>query len=363
MSGCVDLGGWVSSVRGEIPGADGFRAAFHLAGCAACRRELDEARRMLNALAPGPVRDAKAHDEHEDLVALAAAIARREFPPGAWRCEECVDILLASIESTREIAGEAATPPLTLRPRPRAAWLWIAGGVAAAAAVLGFVAFTAPAQDWARAAGLCRFQVWRLPGRVAGDVQRIASGGALAPPRFVLPSGPIDIERDPEVQPTAPRTVSPRWETSLDVRPEFRFSGTGGRAEVFLLDGNRKFLWSATSDEAGRMPFPATESALARGATYYWKVNLLDDERVRASAYAGFTVLGDDEAEPCRADLARASSARFVEAVVAERCGLYTRAAQAFDAAARSIDEPALATRLARELRLRQGLEDEAGPR
>jgi hypothetical protein len=277
-----------------------------------------------------------------------------------------VELLLASLESVRP-GRQSETAPLAFPAparRSRAAVYWLAGSLAAAAAVVfAFFALAPPEQDWARTAGLRRLQMWRLPAQVAENVRRVASGGALAAPRFTLPSGPIEVERDPELTPTAPRTESPRWETALDARPEFRWSGSGGRAEVFVLDSERKFLWSAESDEPGRLPFPATAEPLQRGATYYWKVNLLDDERVRPSAYAGFTVLSAEEAEKCRADLERAASAAFVEAVVAERCGLYTRAAQSFEAAAGSSTDPALATRLARELRLRQGLEEDAGPR
>jgi hypothetical protein len=365
MSRCLDLSAWTGVVRGDVPDREGFRVALHLLECGACRSQLHEARRIVQALAPPVPHAERVHDEHEDLAALAEALARREIPAGAWSCEACVELLLASLESIRDpergAAPSLAFPPPARRSRP--AWFWFAGSLAAAAAaVFALFAFAPPGPGWARAAGLRRIQVWRLPAEVAEDVRRVASGGGLTTPRFTLPSGPLEVERDPEWTPTAPRIVSPRWETALEARPEFRWSGMDAHAEVFLLDAERKFLWSAASDEAGRMPFPATAAPLVAGATYYWKVNLLGDEQVHASAYAGFTVLNDEEAARCRADLERAGSAPFVEGVVAERCGLYTRAATAFDAAARSIGNPA-AARLARELRQRQGLEDEGVPR
>jgi hypothetical protein len=347
MKGCSSFGTWADAVRGDLPPGDGFRAAVHARTCAKCTAALAEARRLHTALRSGLAAKASAeppHEGHEDLLALATAIARREFPSTVWRCAECTEVMIASVDP--EAAG-----PKTRR------WVLPASSLAAAAAVLAFVWLGEPSEEWARVAGLRRGQAWLLPEELAVEVARTAERGALAAPRFELPTAPLDIERDPFLAEKAPRVVSPRWEVVRDRDPEFRFERAGGGpAEVVLLDGERRFVARFdVADGRGRLPKDAPR--LARGATYYWKVNARDGDDVHASAYAGFTVLAEADEARCGAWRSRARGSPFLRAVAAERCGFYTEASAAFDEAARAEEARAVVAPLAEEIRRRQGIE------
>lgn len=361
MSRCPGFGEWTSILRDGLPVREGYEAAAHLLRCDACRTALADARRLtagLRGIVGHEPTQPRAHLVHDDWGALAAAIARREFPPEAWACEDCTELLAASIGST-------SSDETRMRPRTSRTWarpVWLASALAAAGLVAAVLALGSPSQPWARAAGLRRGQLWLLPASLQADVERAVSSGQIAPPRFTLPDSLPEMERDSISAGPVPRALSPRWETVRDPRPEFRWSGTDvARAEVFLLDEQRRFLRSFQAGGQGRSEYPLGEPALTPGATYYWKVNLLGGVDIRPSAFVGFTVLAVDESRDCDRGLARASGSEFVEAVVAERCGLYSRAAAAFDRAAERALDREIAERLAREIRRRQGLDGNGG--
>ncbi len=354
MTNYFEFGFWADALRGDVGVEEGRRAARHLGECPECRNDLAEARtldRGLSAAAGGAQRP---HGEHEDLLVLAVAVDRGAIPAEVWTCAECTELVVATLRgSPPAVVSEIGAR----RARNRTRWLVPVAAGALAAGLAGFAFRSEPAEGWARSAGLRRGQVWLLPAEISTAVESAVSSGVLAPPRFDAPVHVSEVEREQPASVVAPLLLFPRWEAVREPRPGFRWTpAPEGDTELILLDGEKKFLWSQAGGPSG-IGFPATEAALVPGGTYFWKVNRGTDGTLTASPYAGFTVLSIDEARRCDARLDDARGLPFVEGIVAESCGMYTRAAAALEEAARHLREPELALKLAREVHRRQGLD------
>jgi hypothetical protein len=117
-------------VDGSPPeGSGGDSAAQHLASCAECRQEIEEARRILSAIATSEIAEPPPlfwdHLSEQVRARIDAESARRTFIPGAgwlavpWRAAAvgaaaAVAILMAALTTERPtVPGRVAAPPAT----------------------------------------------------------------------------------------------------------------------------------------------------------------------------------------------------------------------------------------------------------
>lgn len=234
-------------------------------------------------------------------------------------------------------------------------WRLSSWALPVAAAIVALLMWMPASEPWNDSLGLSRWRAMRLSDAMTADL-RAALEGEFAPPLYESKGGEANRERSARyLDPATPALQSPLWEAVADEGLRFEWEGDAqAEYELLLVDDRRQLLWSAHVSAVTALEYPADRTALEPGRSYYWKVNRLGGDRLRASPFAAFRLLDASQTAALRDELSRAGRHPLLCALVYDRHGLYGAAAAQYREAT---DDPrfgAVAIQALEALRIKQ---------